>query len=64
MAAPSQWGANGSASIVTRALQTALICKQIAAEKLAVWNGDLKLNHSAIRARPNGARRAEGAVLG
>jgi hypothetical protein len=33
----------------TRASE-ALICEQIAAEKLAVWNGDLKLNHSAIRA--------------
>jgi hypothetical protein len=43
-----------------RALLTALICEQIAAEKLADWHGDLKLNRSAIRAaRAERAAREE-----
>ena len=33
-----------------RALRTALTCEQIAAEKLVVWHGDLKLHRSALRA--------------
>ena len=37
-----------------RALRTALICEQIAAEKLAVWHGELKLHRSALQAtRPS-----------
>lgn len=43
-----------------RALHTALICEQIAAEKLADWHGELKLNRSAIRAaRAERAAREE-----
>jgi hypothetical protein len=33
-----------------RALQTALICSEIAAEKLVNWRAELKLNRSAGRA--------------
>jgi hypothetical protein len=33
-----------------RALQTALACREIAAEKLAIWHADLKLTQSVIQA--------------
>jgi hypothetical protein len=32
-----------------RSLQTALICREIAAEKLAIWHADLKLIQSAMQ---------------
>ena len=51
-----QWRLTGS----SRARQTALICEQIAAEKRAVWHGELKLHRSAIwAARVERAAREE-----
>lgn len=34
----------------SRALQTALICERIAAEKFAVWRAELRLSRSAVLA--------------
>jgi hypothetical protein len=45
-----------------RVLRTALVCRQIAAEKLAVWQAELKLSQSALLAAHE--RRAARTVLG
>ena len=45
-----------------RALRTALVCQQIAAEKLAVWQAELKLSQSALLAAHEA--RAARTVLG
>lgn len=43
-----------------RALQVALICREIAAEKLAIWHADLKSIQSALQAdRAERAARSE-----
>jgi hypothetical protein len=45
-----QWLRQYRRTRAPRALQTALVCSEIAAEKLVVWRAELKLNRSAGRA--------------
>ena len=55
-----QWLCHWRLTREPRHLRTALACRQIAAEKLAVWHSDLKLNPSGIRAaRAERAAREE-----
>ena len=50
LTAGSQWLRQYRHTRVPRALQTALACRDIAAEKLAIWRADLKLIQSAMQA--------------
>jgi hypothetical protein len=45
-----QWLRQYRHTHVPRALETALACREIAAEKLVIWHADLKLIQSAIQA--------------
>ena len=44
-----QWLRQFSHTRAPRALQTALTCREIAAEKLVMWHADLKLSQSAMQ---------------
>lgn len=60
LAVRCQWLHQWRLTRSSRALQTALICEQIAVEKRAVWHGELKLHRSAIwAARAERAAREE-----
>ena len=46
----NQWLQHWHRTGKPRALRTALVCRQIAEEKLAAWQADLPLNRTAYRA--------------